>query len=101
MSEIEAIAYEELASQSDMDGQSTGDVVSLVWPFAEGVAPNLAATRTQSDPSTTWKSSNPRASRTDASYERLVENLASWADSTARSDEPPSRCVRPMSKIAR
>jgi hypothetical protein len=76
--QIEALAYDQL-SRDEAESPASA-TIPLFWPFAAGDAPVSAGGGAQAAPAEVWRSSNPRASRTDATYERLDKQLAAWAD---------------------
>jgi hypothetical protein len=78
ISQIEALAYDQLTRKTVAPPGSA--IITLPWPFGEGDAPLSAIPGSQAAPAEIWRSSHPRASRTDATYERLEEQLAAWAD---------------------
>ena len=87
ISQIEALAYDQLTREP---AAPSGSAVTLHWPFAAGDAPLSTATGSRAGPAEMWRSSNPRATRTDATYERLEGQLAAWTDPARHPERIPS-----------
>jgi hypothetical protein len=93
VSQIEEIAFEALnLGSSDTHANPESLTLSIVWPFAEGAAPMIEDLCAEVAPVATWRSSNPRASPTEATYERFVEQLESWVDPMSSEASRPPLC---------
>lgn len=87
--ELESIAYAAWLAGAPVDPAPTERSVALSWPFAAGPTPQADFDGAPSEPREVWRSSDPRASRTAATYERFVGQLEQWSSGTADREPPP------------
>ncbi|TFC80056.1 hypothetical protein E3O45_02630 [Cryobacterium sp. TMS1-20-1] len=84
-SQLEGLAYEGLTIGAVLEPSPGPDTVTVVWPFKVGTAENSDVRGAIRQPAAIWRSSNPQASRTAATFERFDGQLEAWANSTADS----------------
>jgi hypothetical protein len=89
-SAIEAVAYDLLAREVDTSGSEV--TLTVPWPFAEGAAAPGPAGGLEKPVAKVWRATPGRLSRTDATYDRFVNQLAAWVAHKGGNEVPPPLC---------
>lgn len=88
-SELEKLAYAAWSAGAPISDEPTERSIRLEWPFATGLTPQSMRARTSTGPRAMWRATDPRASRTAATYERFVEQLERWSAPDPSPETPP------------
>lgn len=88
-SELEKLAYAAWSAGAPISDEPTERSIRLEWPFATGLTPQSMRARTCTGPRAMWRATDPRASRTAATYERFVEQLERWSAPDPSPETPP------------